>query len=264
MITSRGCVYGKCSFCYQPRKYGKRQSPKKVVSQIVELHKKYGIKEVRFWDDVFLYNNKWINEFCELLEKENLDIIWACHARVDTVSKEMLLRVKKAGCWQVLYGLESANFNLLKNINKGTTKKQARNAVKWTKEVGIEVRVSCILGLPGETPELTDETINFAYQLDPDILQFSLITPYPGSKMYEQYKNSKQLDPNIKKYCEIKPVFLPKGYKNLKQLEKKYKQAYSNFYFKPKYLLGRILKIRTFDDIKRYYNGILMAINMSK
>jgi anaerobic magnesium-protoporphyrin IX monomethyl ester cyclase len=264
MITGRGCIYGRCDFCYQPRRYGKRQSPSRVVEEIKHFQMLYGIKEIRFWDDVFLYDRKWVFEFCDLLDKERLDITWGCNGRVDLADKEMLQRASRSGCWQVLYGIESANLNLLRSVHKGTTLRQAVDAVRWTKEAGMEVRISCILGLPEETPDLTDQTISFAYSLDPDVLQFSLFTPYPGTRSYDDLKGSKRLESDISKYSELYPVLLPKGYHDRKELMNKFRRAYSGFYMAPSYLIGRLLKIRGGGDIKRYFEGLLMALQRSE
>ncbi len=263
MITSRGCQWGKCTFCYQPRIYGRRLSPERVVNEIAYFKKIYNIREVRFWDDIFISNRTWINKFCDLLEKEDLGIIWSCHARVDMVSKEILERIAKAGCWQILYGIESESMELLGKIGKGITKEQAINAVRWTKESKIEARISCIIGLPDETPVMTDRTIEFAYSLDADLTQFSLATPYPGTRMYERYRHSKRLDKDLTYYSEIKAVYLPKGYDNKKQLEDKFKMAYRRYYFRPSYILKNLVKIRELDDIKRFYYGIRVALGMS-
>ena len=238
------------------------QSPSRVVKEIKYFTKKYGIKEVRFWDDNFIHSKKWVFEFCDLLEKENLGIIWGCHARVNKVTPNILKRIKKAGCWQVFYGIESGNQDLLNKINKGITLKQARKAVKWAKEAGLEVRNAFILGLPGETPAKTDKTIKFAKELNADITQFSLATPYPGTRMYEEVKNSKRLDKDLRKYSEYKVVYLPKGYKSKKQLEQKFRKAYREIYLTPSFFLRNLKKIKNTDDIKRYFHGFLMLLGV--
>jgi anaerobic magnesium-protoporphyrin IX monomethyl ester cyclase len=262
MITSRGCPWNKCTFCYHKKEgYYTRQSPERVFEEIKYFTNKYNIKEIRFWDDNFLEEKEWVLKFCELMQKENLNVIWSCHARVNSVTKSLINKIKEAGCWQIFYGAESGNQETLNKIKKGITLDQIRKAVDWVKEAGIEVRVSFMLGFPWETPDMTDKTIKYAHSLKPDYLQFSLVTPYPGTEMYDEYKNSKKLSSNIEDYCEYKVVYLPKGYKNKEQLEKKFKLAYRNFYLNPKYLIRSIKRIRNLNDIRRYLDGFKIVLN---
>ena len=262
MITSRGCTWNNCTFCYHPksRQYI-RQSPSRVVNEIKCAVKRYNIKEIRFWDDNFINGEKWIFEFCNLLEKENLNIIWSCHARAKGITKEILQKIAKAGCWQIFYGAESGNQNILNKIKKGITLNEVKNAVKLAKEAGLEVRVSFMLGFPEETPEMTQNTIKFASELDADYIQFSLVTPYPGTEMYEKLNKSGIIDKNIENYCEYKVVLIPKGYKNKEELEKKFKEAYRKAYLNPEYIWKSIRKIKTLDDAKRYLNGFKVVLN---
>lgn len=265
MSTSRGCTWGKCSFCWQSRLKGyyRKQSPKRVVDEIKYAVKKYGAREIRFWDDTFFHRKDWIHEFCDLLEEENLNIIWSCHERLNMISEEIVNRIAKSGCWQILFGIESGNSELLKKVNKGTTLELARKAITLTKKAGIETRASFILGLPDETPKMTDETIEFAKKLNADITQFSLLTPYPGTKMYDEIKYSTRLNKNLDNYSEFRVVYLPSGYKNTRELEQKYKRAYRDIYFNINYLIRSLMRIRSWDDVRRHYDGFKTVLGLS-
>src|SRR3989344_8222658 len=265
MSASRGCTWGRCTFCWQSHLdgYYRKQSPERVVAEIKHAVERYGIKEIRFWDDTFLHKHSWILKFCELMIQENLDVIWSCHERVSVVTQNVLNKMAKAGCWQVLYGIESGYKALLQDVNKGITVEQAKRAVKWTQDAGMEARVSFILGLPNETPEMTEETIRFAKSLNADIIQFSLMTPYPGTKMYADIKNSEGLNRNIFDYTEIQPVYLSKGYRRYSDLEKKFRRAYRTIYLDPAYVFRTLKKIKSLEDIKRYYSGLKAMIGLS-
>ena len=257
MIMIRGCPY-QCSFCSNNQVFGRKiryPSPEKAVSEIKHVIEKYGAKEISFWDDMITVNKEWLNKFCDLIIENKLDIVWSCYARVDSVTSEILKKMKQAGCWNIFYGIEAGDQQLLDNINKGITLEQSRNAVRWAKEVGIEVRGSFMLCLPRETPELARKTIKFAIELDPDYAQFSLTTPYPGTKLYEEARKYGRLDENFGRYDIWEPVFLPFGYKNEEEAKKIQKEAFRRFYIRPKYILGRIKKINSFSDIKRYIDG---------
>lgn len=263
MITSRGCPYH-CTFCFDSGKLGhtyRRQSPEKVINEIKYLIKTYKIKEISFWDDNFIIDEKWIFDFCNLLEKEKIHITWFCFARVDRVTKKILKKIAKAGCWCIFYGLESGNQLLLNKIKKGTTIQQAINAIKWTREVGIEARGAFILGLPGETPKMGKKTIDFALSLNLDYAQFAYTMPHYGTKLYSQCLNEgKLLINNFSKFNNNEPVFLPRGYKNVNELKKMFNQAYKRFYFRPAFIIKHLKKIRNFTDIKKYISGFKLTL----
>ena len=179
MVVIRGCPYF-CSFCDQAGTGARRRSPQKVIEEIKECVEKYGIKEISFWDDTMSYHKKWMREFLELLIKENLDLVWSCYAAVNTVDKEILQLMRMAGCWNIFYGYETAIEELAKNIQtnkKNRDFEKMKQVAKWTKEAGIEVRGSFLIGLPGETPELAKRTVDNAIELDPDYAQFTLVSP---------------------------------------------------------------------------------------
>jgi len=267
MIASRGCSYGKCTFCFEAGRLGpvcRRRSPEKVIKEIKFLINEYGAKEIAFWDDNFVTNHDWVKEICKKIVDEKLDITWSCSARANFVNKELLVEMKKAGCWSIFYGVESGVQELLDRIKKGQTLDQVRNAVRWTKEVGIEVRGSFMLALPGETPEMGKQTIKFAKELNPDMAQFCITTPFVGTELYDDAKKSGTLSEDLKEFSGNKVVFVPNGYKNAEQISKLQKYAYRSFYLRPRYLLGRVLAIRSVDDIKKYWTGFKLMIGISK
>ncbi|MBW3015172.1 B12-binding domain-containing radical SAM protein [Candidatus Woesearchaeota archaeon] len=256
IVTSRGCPYGKCAFCYQAgikAQTYRRHSPERIIKEIKLLVEDYGIKEIAFWDDNFLINELWISKFCRLLKDSNLNIVWSCIARVDTTTRKMLEEISKAGCWSIFYGLESGNQELLDNIQKGITLQQIRETIKATHEFGIETRCSFMLALPGETPEKAMNTINFAIELDCTYAQFMPTHPEFGTRLYELALKTGQ----INQYKgRTTATFVPKGYKDSKEVEDIVKRAHRKFYFRPKYVLKHLMKIKGIDDIRRIYEGV--------
>jgi anaerobic magnesium-protoporphyrin IX monomethyl ester cyclase len=258
MIVIRGCPYS-CAFCSNNAIFGRKirsRSPESVVEEIEFVKKKYGAKEISFWDDMLTVNKNWIYRFCELLTENKTNVTWTCLARVDSVNKEMLAKMAKAGCWNIFYGFEAGSQMLLDNINKGITLDQIRNAVKWTKEARIEIRGSFMLALPGETPELAEKTIAFAKELNPDYAQFSITTPYPGTRLYDDAEKWGKLTKNFSVYHGWDAVFIPYGYKNKKQILELEKKAVRSFYFRPAFIFNTIKNIRSWEDLKRYYKGL--------
>lgn len=262
MVVIRGCPFN-CSFCSNNSVFGRKiraMSPQRVVEQIRHVMRNYGIREISFWDDMMTANKRWMHEFCDLLIKNKIDITWTCYSRVDCIDEEILRHMKKAGCWNIFFGYESGCQELLNNINKGTTLKQIENANILCKKVGIEIRASFMIALPGETPEMAKRTIDFAKKLNPDYAQFCITTPYPGTKLFEEAPKYGNLTKNFSEYNIWNAVFVPYGYKNKDEIEIMEKKAMKEFYLRPKYIWGRLKKINSWEDIKRYLKGFRFFI----
>ena len=239
---------------------------KKVIDEIKHCVENYGIKEISFWDDTMSYHKKWMKEFCNLLIDSKLDLIWSCYAAINTVNKEILELMAKAGCWNIFYGYETGVESLAKNIKtdrKNKSMEHMMEVTKWTKDVGIEIRGSFIIALPGETPELAEQTIKDAIKLDPEYAQFSITTPFPGTALYNEIKEGKWgklVTEDFTEYQGWNVVFLPKGYESPKQVIEMSKKAFRSFYLRPKYIYKAILRIRSFEDIKRYFRGFYALV----
>jgi len=265
IITSRGCPWGRCTFCFESgrasQKY-RRNSPGRVVEEIKTLVEKFGIKEVTFWDDNFLINEVWINEFCDLLDQSGISIPWSACGRVNTVTKAMLERSKKSGLWCVFYGFETGNEDLLLRIKKGATLDQARRAVKWTKDLGIDMRGSFMLALPGETPAKARQTIKFACELDVTFVQFLLTFPEWGTELYDDAIKSGRVAEAYQ--GRTTATYIPQGYKDAAEVRKMQKEAYMSFYFRPSFIWKHFKRLKSFNIIKQYYQGLKYILGVSQ
>lgn len=266
IVTGRGCPWRKCTFCFESAQLGyfRRITPERTTELIDVLVRNYNIKEISFWDDMFVFGEKWINEFCDLIKKKNIDITWSCYSRVDMVNPPILKKMASAGCWNIFYGIESGNQKLLDKINKGITLKQCRDAIRWTKEAGIETRGSLMIALPGETPKQAGKTIDFAIELDLDYAQFLYTTPYYGTKLFSQCLSEGKLDTNFDRYSAFEPVYVPFGYKDADQVRSMVKKAYAKFYLRPSYFWKKIKSLRSKEDINRLYFGFRMFLGFSQ
>ncbi len=266
MMVSRGCPFH-CTYCSTHEVFGYKprfRSPAKVIEEIKEVIEKYGAKEITFWDDNFTLNKEWVMDVCSRMIKENFNIGWTCFGRVNTVDREMLQIMKESGCWEIFYGIESGNQDILNIIKKGITLEQVKKVVKLTQDVGIEVRGLFMLGLPGETPEKAKKTIRFAIDLDLDYAQFSITTPHEGTELASQAKIYGDLNRDLTKYTQMNAVFLPKGYSSRKELLNMQKKAVRKFYFRPRYVLKMLMKLKTMEDVRRYIYGLRLAIAFSR
>ncbi|MBS7647367.1 radical SAM protein [Candidatus Bathyarchaeota archaeon] len=251
IITSRGCPF-KCSFCASSRLFGgcwRGRSPKNVVEEIKFIHDKFKIKNIEFIDDTFTLNGKRAEEICDEILREGLDISWGASSRVDTIHRGLAEKMRKAGCWIIYLGVESASQKILNTIGKKITISQIVKAVKTLKEAGIQILGSFILGFPEETIETAEQTIAFAKKLDLDYAQFSILTPYPGTPLYEYAKeNNMLLTRDWSKFNAIEPVMKLKNL-TIKQLQSLFERAYLTFYIRPK-MLWRWVKQKQFHIIK--------------
>jgi len=250
MINSRGCP-GTCTYCFGAY-LGKKirsHSPRYMADEIKMLKSKYGIKEVAFYDDTFTVYKKKVIEFCNILIKEKIDITWVCFARVDFIDSEMLQIMKKAGLHQILYGVESGNQEILRNIGKRTPLSRVREVINMTKETGVECRISLMLGNPGETRKTLEQTINFSVELDPDLAMYNITTPFPGTKLYEWADKYGYLKTKDWKKYDFATAVMELPTISSFEVEKYYARAHKKFYGRFGYMLKRLLKIRSLNDI---------------
>ena len=260
MLVIRGCPYF-CTFCDQAGTKTRRRSPQKVIEEIKHCVEKYGVKEISFWDDTLSYHKKWMKEFLDLLMKADLDICWSCFAAVNTVDEEMLKLMSKAGCWNIFYGYETGVEVLAKNMlthRKNRDFEKMKQVAQWTKNAGIEVIGSFVIGLPGETAELAKQTVQNAIELDPDYAQFAIACPYPGTQLAKEIKQGKWgkfVSNELEEYTTESVTWLPSGYSSVKELEDMQRYAFRKFYLRPSYIFKRILKLRSVEDLKRHIKG---------
>ena len=262
MATTRGCPHD-CSFCSASAVFGRRLrrlSVNRVMEEIGEVVHRYNAREISFWDDTMTQNRDWMVSFCDALQASGLDLTWTCYARVDTMDPALLSKMKAAGCFNIFYGFETGSQELLDLVDKRIRVEDSVRVCQWTREAGIEVRGSFMLGLPGETPELARGTIRFALELDPDYAQFCLTTPYPGTRLYEQAEQFGRLSTELSDYHGWKAVFVPHGYDSPEELRAVERLAMIRFYFRPRYWLRTMMKLQTREDLFRVLKGFRMAL----
>lgn len=269
LMTSRGCPY-QCIFCDR-KVFGnmvRTRSPKNVVDEIEELMNKHGAKEIKFFDDTFTMDYERVLAIFKEMEKRRIKIPWSCLTRVNRVSKELLIEMKNAGCWQVAYGLESGNQKILNRMKKGITLEQSRNAVMWAKEAGLNVRAFFVLGTPGETLGTIRDTIEFAKSLPLDVVTFYTITLYPGNELFEiakkegtvLHKDYSQYSPLID-FDETELAYVPEGMTQ-EQFKSAISSAHREFYLRPGFILRQVLSIRRPEDVVRYARAFFTIIRM--
>jgi anaerobic magnesium-protoporphyrin IX monomethyl ester cyclase len=186
LMTSRGCPH-RCVFCVGRKMIGARgrfRRPEAVVEEMEALGR-LGFRRIRIEDDLFTFNRERALAICKEMDRRGLHIRWRAYSRVDTIDAELLRWMKETGCERLLYGAESGSPEILKKIRKGIIPEQTRGAVEMTRDAGIGVLASFVLGLPGETPETLRQTLDFARSLQVPY-SLNLLTPYVGTEVREK------------------------------------------------------------------------------
>lgn len=234
-----------------------------MIAQIVPLVREQGIKEIIFWDDTFAVNPRWIDDFCSGIAREKLDLTWSCYGHMRSVKPDMLKKMADAGCFNVYYGFESGVQELLDLIKKGTTRQQIRDTVRWTRDAGIEVRGSFILGFPTETPEQSLETIRFACELNADWMMFFPFHVQPGTPIETLAQQDGQII--AAQTTAHFPEFVSSGYSDREQVLRMVKKAYSDYYMRPRYwgLVMRNLIKRPYM-FKYYYDAVKYWLEITR
>ena len=271
MISSRGCPY-KCIFCDR-KVFGNKfraHSPKYVVDEMEHVVKVHGAREIRFMDDTFTLDIKRVDKICDEILKRKLRVPWTCLTRVDTVNPGILKKMKRAGCWQVIYGIESGDQKMLDVIKKGVNVDQNERAVRISKEAGLNVRATFVFGLPGETLETIKKTVDFAKRVNLDVVNFFTVILFPGNELYSIAKSEgKILHENYDQYTSLIDTeetslhYIPEGITE-KDFKNAIVDAYRSYYFRPRYLLRQLFSIRRPEDILRYWTAFKSLIGMKK
>ena len=185
LITSRGCPFG-CSFCITSKMSGRiwrARTQENIIAELEEIIKNTGIRTMWFYDDTFTISKKRVMELCDSIIKRNLNIKFTCSVRADTVDKELLVAMKRAGCFKIFFGVESGSQRILDEVcGKKITLEQVRQLSAWLDEVGIIKNPSYIIGFPTETLKEARMTLKLMKEIGGEI-SLSFLRIYPGTKI---------------------------------------------------------------------------------
>lgn len=197
VITSRGCPFA-CTFCasssFSGRKWRAR-SPENILRELEILYFDYGFRAIAFVDDNFTLHPERVERLCEEIERKRLKFKWWCFSRADTIVRyeSLVKKMAKAGLRMVYLGLESAEKAILEDYGKQLTAEVAKKAIDILRRYGVKSWGSFILGGLRETKATVQKTIDFARKIRPDIVQFSLLTPFPGTALFDELKREHRI-----------------------------------------------------------------------
>ena len=263
LMTSRGCPYN-CIFCSSSLQFGKiwrGHSTERVMTELRRLVFDYGIHEIEFLDDTFTLNMKRAVEIAKNIKAENLDIKWSGSARVNLFNEEIAKAMKDSGAHTIYFGIESGNQNTLDFIGKGIKLQQAVDSVRKGNEAGLHTLGSFIIGFPDDTVYEVKNTIKFSKKVKVKIAQFTIATPYPGTRLWQLAKSQNLIKTtNWRKYTTLNPVMSLKNFSD-KQILGWLGKAYAYFYLRPTYLLNDLLRDHgfIFKRIIPYYSKAMVA-----
>jgi len=260
IMASRGCPYG-CVFCATSYYFGRRvrfRRVEQVLDEVAECADKYKTKTFAFTDDELTINKRWFDSFLKGLRERGLDIRWTCGSRVDSVDERLLARMFSSGCTTIYFGVESGSQETIDKIGKRIDLRQAEKVFEAIRKVGGSAVATFILGFPWETVDDMKKTIKFALKLDPDYAQFTYATPYPGTPLYEMAKEHDLIvDHDWSHYTTVRPVM--RGFHfGIEEVEALFKEAYTKFYVRLKFL-ARQIRLGLFKDfLKTIFNNIVL------
>jgi len=243
IVTSRGCP-NRCIFCDRSvfGSHCRTFSAEYIITWIKELVHKYGIRELLIEDDTFVMFKPRLVEICEGVMKERLDLSWSCLGRVDMVTPEILKLMRRAGCWEIGYGIESGAQHILELEKKNINLAQVEQAVEWTKEAGILAKGFFMIGHPLENEDTINKTIDFAKKIPLDDISVMMLTPFPGSELYKTAHQYGIFNNDWDKMNLLQPVFIPKGLDE-EALNNSTRRMLREFYLRPRIIRGYLLRM---------------------
>lgn len=265
IISSRGCPY-RCTFCNTPRHRYRVMSPGRVCDEIEDCIR-LGIEELYFVDDTFNITNARVIELCDEILRRGLKFSWTVRFRVKGVTRELLEKMKAAGCNRIQFGVEQGTEEGLLRLKKDVTVREIEQAFRLCREVGIRTVAYFMIGTPTErTREDVMDTIRYSIQLDPDFVMFNVLTPFPGTTLYDEGLRDGVLDvsPWIEFMRQPREDFkaqLWDEHFDRAQLREMLELAYRRFYWRPKFIARNVTQIQSPKDfVRKASAGLRMLV----
>ena len=264
VITSRGCPYT-CSYCDRSvfRRTYRYNSPEYVVNYLAYLQQRFNIKHVNIYDDTFTLKRERVMDFCELKIKAGLKMTFNCAGRAEQLDFDMLKMMKRAGCWMISLGIETGDPELLKKHRSYLPKNKMdnpleniREMVSLIKKAGIRVKGLFMLGLPGETEESINKSMDYVFSLPLDEFNLAKLTPFPGAPIYSGIHEQGDFEENWEQMNALNFIFVPKGFTK-DRLEQRHREFYRRYFSQPRILLNYITMIwKSPDSWRRFWKDL--------
>ena len=249
ITTSRGCP-GKCTFCTKTLgNLHLQKNADKIFSELQYLNNQYGIKDIVFHDDTFTADKNNVQDLCKLIINEKLDLSWHCFSRLDYIDEDLIILMKRAGCHQIMFGVESFDQKILDSYNKNIDLSLVKKTVELLRKHDITSRLAFIVGGPNDTKESLENSITHLRNINPDLIVVNVATPFPGTELYKQAINKKILNKHTwDKYTGAIPIITTENL-SCKEVVHYYRKFYRNFYLRPMQIFRIIRRIKHFGGI---------------
>ena len=267
IATSRGCPY-QCTYCDRPYRTYRSYSNDRILSEMGYFYDR-GIREFVFFDDMFNLTPKRVMEISDRIIAQYPDIIWSFRGRADQVTEEMAVKAKKAGCVQMMFGIEAAKDEDLKAIKKKITTKQLVDSIALCKKLGIETSTNWIIGLPmHKSAQDILDLMDFAINSGSDYAQFNILIPYEGTEIFADGVKRNILPANFWREYMLNPTpnaYIPIWEEHLSrdELSKLLKQCYRKFYLRPSKVIDNLFRLRGYSHFKAKLRGMLTVMGLT-
>jgi anaerobic magnesium-protoporphyrin IX monomethyl ester cyclase len=237
LVTSRGCPFS-CSFCDRSTsgKLGRYHTTESVLRHCQHLLD-LGVRHVIFYDDLFTVKKKRVVQLCEAFLACGFDFTWSCNSHPNLLDPDTLRLMRRAGCWQIAYGIESGSQRILDVVKREVRLPRMRETLRMTRAAGIRTKGYLMIGHPTETLHTLEETAEFLKVVELDLCQVTKFTPYPGTPAYPTIREFGRFDEDWERMNAMNFVFVPNGLSD-KILESYFHRLYSIFYCRPDVLRG--------------------------
>ena len=246
---SRGCA-SHCTFCLL-KTYGvgvRKKSLDRMAREVEDAVRNHGVRRAYFIDLEFTVLRKQVAEFCRWLIKQNFDFTWCCQTRLDLVDDELLKLMKQAGCRLIHFGVEAANDDILRDVEKEITVREIEDGLRKVHAAGIESACFFLMGFPESTKQDMDDIVRFAKRLNITYALFHVVAPYPGTQLYEQVK----ADPRLRFSDDSLFPEAVEARFTVEELKAMTRRAYLEYYLRPAYVMARLRK----GDFRALFNQL--------
>ena len=258
VVTSRGCPFS-CAFC--DRSTSGRRGRYHGVDYVIALCRRLerlGVRHVLFYDDLFTVNRPRVIELCERFLAEGFRFTWSCNSHPNLLDLPTLRLMRRAGCWQIAYGIESGSQRILDVVKREVRLPRLLETLRETRAAGIRTKGLLMMAHPTEDEESLRETVAFLRTAPLDLVQITKFTPYPGTPAYATIAAHGAFDEDWERMNAMNWVFVPHGLTPA-LLERYFRQAYRAFYLRPDVLWGLA---RTIAGEPRYLGRVATYVRV--
>ncbi len=264
-ISSRGCPYA-CSYCDRSvfRRSFRYNSAGYLYEHLRYLRERFGIRHINFYDDQFTFNRQRVEEFTSLMIDRPLGMTFNCAVRAEHIDRELLIRMRGAGCWMMSLGIETGDEELLAQHRQNADLDHLAQKIRMIKDAGLRTKGLLMMGLPGETEESIRRSMKYVFSLPIDDFNLAKFTPFPGSPIYENIHELGEFDEDWEKMDCMNFLFVTTGMTR-ERLEILFNEFYRTHFKRPKVLWGYVTMLwRSPDSWLRFLGNIASFIKFTR